>query len=326
VNAPGATVRPFVRADADAAAALIRAVEPNLVMTGELLVHWLEGTTEQARAAYWVAERDGEIVGFADAELAWAVSEPGVARLWVGVRPDARGRGLGSAMLAVAERHLRANDARKLRGSHGADERSRRFADRHGYRPAREIRRSRLDVRSADLSELPRLEEEKAAEGFHVVALRRLLDRPRDLHVLYAEAEADSPADEPYDNVGYDEWEQETLGNPLLDADASVVVVEGERPVAFSWLLVDREGGRGEHDLTGTLREYRGRRLARLAKLAVVRWCVESGVDVLFTGNDTLNAPMLTINDRLGYRPTVVRQEVLKEVAVAAAERDTAAA
>ncbi len=54
---------------------------------------------------------------------------------------------------------------------------------------------------------------------------------------------------------------------------------------------------------TGSLRAYKGRGLARLAKLAVMRRLAEVGVELVLTENDATNAPMLAINDRLGYRP-----------------------
>ena len=62
-------------------------------------------------------------------------------------------------------------------------------------------------------------------------------------------------------------------------------------------------GGRAAHDMTGTVREYRRRGLARLAKMAALRWCADSGVRTVFTSNDTTNADMLALNEHLGYRP-----------------------
>jgi RimJ/RimL family protein N-acetyltransferase len=146
------------------------------------------------------------------------------------------------------------------------------------------------------------------------VPLRDLRDRTRELHALWEEAAKDIPSDDEHGDIDFDEWQRETMGNPLLDLDASMTVLDGERPVAFAWLLIDREGGRGEHDLTGTLRAYRGRGLARLAKLAGIRWCRENDIRTLLTGNDAENAPMLAVNDRLGYRPTVFHVEFAREI------------
>jgi GNAT superfamily N-acetyltransferase len=196
------------------------------------------------------------------------------------------------------------------------DDDGRRFARNRGYDETREERLSQLDVRGADLSELAELETAAAADGFRLAPLRDLLDRDRELHAMYLEAAKDMPSDDPHRDVPYEQWRRDALGDPLLEVEGSMNVLHGERPVTFAWIVADREGRRAEHELTGTLRAYRGRGLARLAKLAVVRWCGENGIDTLLTGNDATNAPMLAINDRLGYVPSVVYTDVAKLVDV----------
>src|SRR5919108_5057479 len=115
-----------------------------------------------------------------------------------------------------------------------------------------------------------------------LVPLRDVVDeRAPELHQLYMEAARDMPGDDPHREVEFEQWQRDTLADPLLDLDGSMTVLDGDRPVAFAWIVSDREGRRAEHELTGTLRDYRGRSLARLAKLAVVRWCGEHGIDTL---------------------------------------------
>ena len=112
----------------------------------------------------------------------------------------------------------------------------------------------------------------------------------------------DEPSDYPIDAMDFDEWLETTYEHPTIDRDGSRVVVAGDRLVA--WALVGTDGsGRGVNEFTGTRPELRGRGLARLAKLAVAAWARDSGVDVLYTGNDAANEAMLAINRRLGYRP-----------------------
>ena len=103
-----------------------------------------------------------------------------------------------------------------------------------------------------------------------------------------------------------------TYENPELDFDASSLVLDGDRPVAFAWITSEREGAGGMHELTGTLPEYRGRGLARAAKVATIRWAAESGLRFLVTSNDDQNAPMLALNERLGYEPRTTIVELKK--------------
>jgi GNAT superfamily N-acetyltransferase len=301
-------IRSFRDADADAVAGLMRRMVPQFLSNRDVLLHWMREAPERSHTRVWVAEEDDGVAGFVWTNFKWWAAEPGIGSTFLVVRPESRRRGVGTALFELVDRHLREHGAWKHE-AHVTDDDGRGFAERRGFEETRRERLSQLDVASADLSELPALEEAKAAEGFRVAPLRELLDRPRELHAMFDEAAKDMPGDDPHGDVDYDEWQRQSLGNPLLELDGSMNVLDGARPVAFAWLLVDHEGSRGEHELTGTLRAYRGRGLARLAKLAAVRWCRENGIGTLLTGNDSENAPMLAINDRLGYAPTVYHVE-----------------
>jgi RimJ/RimL family protein N-acetyltransferase len=54
--------------------------------------------------------------------------------------------------------------------------------------------------------------------------------------------------------------------------------------------------------MTGTLRDYRGRGLALLAKRATLVNAAARGVELVSTENDEKNAPMLRVNEKLGYQ------------------------
>ena len=58
---------------------------------------------------------------------------------------------------------------------------------------------------------------------------------------------------------------------------------------------------------TGTLPEHRGRGLARLVKLAIIRRVRELGVARPPADNHDENAEMLAVNERLGFRPVVTQ-------------------
>jgi GNAT superfamily N-acetyltransferase len=312
-TASSAQIRPFRDEDAGAAAALLRELISYFVVTAEVLRHWIARSPERTRGAYWVAERHGELVGWADAEFRLSSKDPNIGLVWAGVREDERGRGLGGRLYELAAAHVTELGAWKLE-CWVADAAGGAFAERRGFSATRSERMSTLEPRSADLSELPALEASSARDGFRVVRLGEVRDRPRDLHALFNEAHLDVPTDDELRDLDYDEWQRLTWENPLLDFDLSSVVLHGDQPVAFAWLLADREGARAEHELTGTLQSYRGRGLARLAKLAAIRWSAEAGVRILLTGNDSENAPMLAVNERLGYRPTIVLTEMAKEL------------
>ena len=273
--------------------------------TAGALLHRRGALPPRARHATWVAEEDRTVVGWAEAEFDWTAEVEGVGTLYVLVAPDRRLRGIGSSLFEVVQGHLTANGARELRSWSVPDGES--FLERHGFRRTREERISAVDPRTVDTGALDVL-----PEGVAVVALPELEHRLPEVHAVYAAAAGDMPADHPETNLPYDEWLIETLGDPDLAHDGSAVVLVDDRVAALSWLRVDRRRGLAEHDLTGTARTHRRRGLARLAKLAVIRWAAANGVTRLTTGNDATNAGMLAINDELGFRPFAVETEWVK--------------
>jgi RimJ/RimL family protein N-acetyltransferase len=114
----------------------------------------------------------------------------------------------------------------------------------------------------------------------------------------------DEPGEVVLDDWELDVWIECFWRHPLLDHDASVVAVAEGTPAAVTFLQVDRSTGRGTNNGTGTLREFRGRGLATLAKRASLARAAELGVTAVYTGNDVTNGPMQAINRKLGYRPS----------------------
>ena len=122
------------------------------------------------------------------------------------------------------------------------------------------------------------------------------------MYELDAEAMLDVPGEVAMDDVSFEQWLEDYWRHPDTDLDASVAAVIDGRPVAFSHLRI-APGGRAVTDMTGTLRDYRGRGLALLAKRATLVNAAERGVELVSTENDETNGPMLRVNEKLGYRP-----------------------
>jgi GNAT superfamily N-acetyltransferase len=301
--------------DAAAVATLHAIVDPAWAPPTEAgLRHWLETHPERGRFRAWVAEQN-DVAGFAFAHFHWTAATPGIGWMWAGVHPDARGRGLGRALFAAAEEHLLEHGARKLETFALEDSAGERFAEARGFRRTRRELVQRLDPHDVDRAAAERLERGKAEEGFRVVPLAAASDRLQELHAVYAAAAADVPADDPEVDLRLAEWERHDLGDPELSWEGSAVVLAEDRPVALAFLLVNPDAAVAGNAMTGTLPDFRGRGLARLAKLATVRWAAENGIREVVTENDAENAPMLALNRSLGYRLTHVRAQLAREPA-----------
>ncbi len=287
---------------------LFRELWAEEVVTAPGLVHWIEQQPERAAMRAWVAEAGGEVIGFGNSRLRWALQAEGIAGIWSGVVPAYRRRGLGTRLFETAAAHIVGHGARRLESTVRDDEpEARAFARRLGFEEGRSEQYWELEVVSAAGAKAERFGEVSVAR------LREVRDRERELFALYDAAERDMPDDYTH-AMAFEDWLPETLGNPELDLDLSAVVLVGDRPAAFAWLTADREGARAANEMTGTAPEFRRRGLARLAKEATIRWAAEAGVRTIVTSNDTTNADMLALNEHLGYRPTVRRLVVGKNL------------
>jgi GNAT superfamily N-acetyltransferase len=281
--------------DAAAAAALRALVNPELVTSAESYAHRMRTVPRSARRRWWCAEVDGETVGWATTGLVIETSEPGVMQLDVDVHPAHRRRGIATRLLAESERHAREIGARRVFVWARGEDSTSGFARRHGFAHSSSSQMLVLDPRSVEAPEVP--------AGVEVHPFRAFADDPRELYELDVVAMLDQPSEVALDALEYDVWLERWWNLPLVDMDASMVIVVDGVAVSMTWLHTDRERGRGANNGTGTLPDYRGRGLALIAKRASLARAAELGVTEVYTGNDETNAPMLAINRRLGYRP-----------------------
>jgi RimJ/RimL family protein N-acetyltransferase len=81
------------------------------------------------------------------------------------------------------------------------------------------------------------------------------------------------------------------------------VAVEGDRWIGFATVNLVQANGNAHNEMTGVRREYRGRDIALALKLLAIRYARSIGAREITTSNDSLNAPMLAVNRKLGYIP-----------------------
>jgi GNAT superfamily N-acetyltransferase len=270
---------------------LLNRVWPQRVGSERGLRHAAAAEPTDAHRRYWAAEEDGELIGWATASIGYDSSErPGFIQ--ASVAPESRNAGLGSALLERCEAHLGDLGVVTVLSSTTPEEASRRFATAHRFRHTSTNRISGVDPRTIGPPSIP--------PGIELRSLGEL--DPRKVFELDSEAMLDVPGEVvTTDDLSFEQWLEDYWLHPDTDLDASVAAVVDARPVSFSHLRV-APGGRAINDMTGTLRDYRGRGLAMLAKRATLVNAGRRGVEFVFTENNELNGPMLRINEKLGYR------------------------
>lgn len=289
-------VREFHPNDAADVVRLRRAAFAHLVNTPEGVVHQLRVAPKGEHFRHWVATCAGRVVGTANVALECDSAVPGQASAVVAVCPERRGRGVGSALLAEAERHAAGVGARTLYVWAADDPRSREFAERRGYRSGHSATALRLALPDASLA--PALPP--AGARLHTAA--DFTDDPRKLYEVDSAVSVDEPGDVVSASMSYPDWLAAHWRNPVLAHELTSVLVVDQEIVSFSLALTD-----GDHrylsGMTGTRRGFRGRGLASVVKRDSLIRARAAGYTDAFTVNDTENAPMLAVNVRFGYRP-----------------------
>jgi GNAT superfamily N-acetyltransferase len=282
-------LREGTEADFGPATDLLNLVWPHRVGSERGLRHAAAAEPPDAHRRYWAAEEGGKLVGWATAAIDYESSErPGL--LQACVAPESRKAGVGTALVERCEAHLEELGARKVLSFTTPEEESRSFATANGFRHTHTIRISGVDPRA--------IEPAVAPPGVELRPLAEL--EPRAVFELDSEAMRDIPG-EVADNLSFEQWLQDYWDHPETDLESSVAAVVESRPVSFSHLRV-APGGRAITDMTGTLRDYRGRGLAVLVKRATLLNAARRGVEFVSTENDETNRPMLRVNEKLGYR------------------------
>ena len=133
------------------------------------------------------------------------------------------------------------------------------------------------------------------------------------LHMLDGRTRKDIPTTFPILPEALADFTRRTAA-PDRPHDRWWIALAGDRPVAMSYLRFPPVRGSVWTGYTCSDHEYRGRGIARAVKLQTLAQAAERGVPFVFTDNDSENAPMLHINERLGYQPRPGFVSLLKRV------------
>ncbi|CAM5337823.1 N-acetyltransferase OS=Kitasatospora aureofaciens OX=1894 GN=GCM10010502_35180 PE=4 SV=1 [Kitasatospora aureofaciens] len=301
------TIRDFRPEDAEAVAAAHRAGREHLVMTAEALL-WLNARQDSDQHfRTFVAELDGRVVGGVRCGLVLGTSTTGVGYANGSVLPGFRRRGAATALLAAAERHLSGHGVTEMHTWLDDEAASLAFAAARGYRLGRTAQFGARDLT------LPLPQAPVRPAGVELRPGTDWADDPRPLFLVEADAIRDEPGEVAMDALEYEEWLRADWARPDLDLGLITVAVVDGVPAAFTMVQTDGVD-RYWSAFTACRREFRGRGLARLAKLESLRLAAAAGYRRAYTSNDTTNAPMLAVNSWLGYERCAGERKGIKRL------------
>jgi len=302
------TLRPFAESDYPTFAAIANESYPDYGWTLEELRHWdADWQPEGFFQRRIIAEDRGVPVGLSQIVHSRGQFVPENYNLDVIVRPSARRRGIGLALYQDAEDVLRGRRAHWARnGVKGSFAESVAFAQKIGAVELKRDWESRLDLASFDRVPFANGPERVAAAGVRVTTLademKTDVDAVRKAYELHAQARIDVPGLDPATPSPYERFEEEVLRAPYALPSAYFIAIRAGRYVGESAL--GKEGtdpGVIQQHLTAVLRDERGKGIAMALKLKTVDYARAHGFHQIRTWNDSLNRPMLAINEALGF-------------------------
>jgi GNAT superfamily N-acetyltransferase len=300
--------RPAMPSDGAFAADVETALRPDSPRDPVVYRYWWSQPDEHLEIRRFVARRGDRDVGFATTEHArWDMQPERYA--WVGgdVLPAERSNATLDALLAAMEGRVIGDGARILGAWAYEDDRLRIEAIlRRGYKEDRRSRRWELDLVANRERLLAMTDESRVRmreEGVRILTLADD-DDPAVIEKVWRlseEAGDDVPTTVPRVPEAMEacvRW----ANAPEVHKDRFWIARVGDEVVGVSVLAYPPVRGIVGTNWTATARSVRGRGVARSLKCETVAQAIALGVDRVRTGNDAANAPILHLNETMGYK------------------------
>ncbi|MEU8222046.1 GNAT family N-acetyltransferase [Kribbella sp. NPDC048915] len=266
-----------------------------------------------------IAEEDGVVVAHGGSDRS---NEPDRAAVVARVRPEARRRGIGTALLRELTRHA-ADLGFTIAGCSIDDEGSLEFAKRFGFREyLRQVEQVR---RIADEPWPPE------PTGYDVI---QVAERPELWAAAYEQVavptlpELDTTATL---DVTAEEWATEWINDPaamflaikgtevkgteVKGDEVTGHEVTGDEVIGVAGLLLDTDHPeRAEVAYTAVRPEWRGKGVASTLKRSSMAWAAEHGITEIYTWTQEGNANMRRLNEHLGFSYRTVSVNVRAEL------------
>jgi GNAT superfamily N-acetyltransferase len=274
----------------------------------ENLRHHLATMEDLTYLAAWL---DGEPVGCGFVH-AWP---PEHAEAHLVVVPDARRRGIGSALFADVSERAHAAGKDELEGEVREDDvESRAYFEHRGYRVVGGEQAVALDLSAIDAP------TPSPPPGIRIAPRTELPDLLEQLYEIGAEAVADIPGTA--GPASFEQWRSIEIDRPTRVPELFFVALAGDEAVGYATL--DDFGRDAHHGLTATRRAWRRRGIATALKHTQIAAAKQAGYRRLITGSEERNTPMRNLNAKLGYRPEPSLSTVVLRGPVAGAYGKTA--
>jgi GNAT superfamily N-acetyltransferase len=305
---PPVTLRAFTEGDYEVLVEISNESYPEYGWTVAEVRHWdVDWKPEGFFRRRVIAEAGGTAVGYSDIAHSRGQFVPDNYTIDLVVRPAVRRRGIGMALFDDAASALRRRNAHWVRtGQKESDAHSVAFAKKIGAVELRRDWESRLELATFDPVPFAGAPKRAADVGVRITTLADEMkidpDAVRKAYALHEEVRTDVPAIDPATPSPYERFEEKVLRGPTALPEAHFIAIRAGRYVGES--SIGKKGtdpGVIYQHLTGVLRDERGKGIAMALKLRTIEYAKDAGFREIRTWNASINRPMLTINEALGF-------------------------
>jgi len=303
----GLTFRPATLEDAAFAADVATATHPDEPEDPASWRHWWSTDDPAWTNERFIVMRADTPIGYARHNHApWDQMKKRYGRLGFDLLPAERTDAQLATVFDVLEERAHASGTRIFAAYAREDDTwLANWLAAHGYRKERGSKAWQLDL----VAQRKKLEEMAAEsrEKMRAAGIRiQTIDRDSDpdklhkIHEMSEEAASDVPTTIPHVRQPFEVFAK-WFDAPTVRLDRMWIAREGDDIVGISVLSYPPTRGNVWTDWTGTSRKVRGRGVARALKLETVMQAIAIGVTSVRTENDGENAPILHLNEQMGY-------------------------
>jgi GNAT superfamily N-acetyltransferase len=269
--------------------------------------HWWATSDPAWTIERFIIERDGSPIGFASHHHApWDKLPKKYGRVNADFLPEHRTEEAWAAAYEFIEGRSHASGSEIFTTyAREDDERILRWLTARGYKEERRGKAWELDLvaRRAAIESMAATSRAKMRDSgivIHTIDQDTDPDKFRKIHRMSEEAGSDVPTTIPFVGESLEQF-MKWFDAPSVRLDRMWIAREGDDIVGISVLAYPPTRGNVWTDWTGTARKVRGRGVARALKLETVMQAIALGVTRVRTENDGQNAPILHLNEEMGY-------------------------
>ena len=301
------TYRPATLDDTGFAADMATALRPDEPEDAASWAHWWRSMDPAWTIERFIVERDGTPIGFAFHNHApWSKLPKRYGRVGADFLPGHRTPEAWADGHDFVESRSKASGA-EIYSTNAREDDTQLLAwlKERGYREERRSKAWELDLvaRRAAIEEMARESRAKMRDaGITIQTIDRDDDREKfhKIHEMSEEAASDVPTTIPHVREPFEQF-MKWFESPSVRLDRMWIARDGDDIVGISVLAYPKNRGNVWTDWTATARKVRGRGAARALKLETVMQAISLGVKRVRTENDGENAPILHLNELMGY-------------------------